>query len=53
MGGGVRGKREPVRVIVFGSKKDYEPYRPNSFADAYYTQATAGRDYIVLRQRKR
>ena len=47
MGGGVRGKREPVRVIVFGSKKDYEPFRPNGFADAYYTQA-AGRDYIVL-----
>jgi hypothetical protein len=38
---------ERVRVIVFGSKKEYEQYRPNSFADAFYTQI-AGRDYIVL-----
>ena len=38
---------EPVRVIVFGSKKEYEQYRPNAFAEAFYTQI-AGRDYIVL-----
>ncbi len=38
---------EPVRVIVFGSKKEYEQYRPNDFAAAFYTQI-AGRDYIVL-----
>ena len=47
LGGGVRQKREPVRVIVFGSKKEYDQYRPNEFAAAYYTQI-AGRDYIVL-----
>jgi Tfp pilus assembly protein PilF len=29
------------------SKKEYEPYRPNEFAIAYYTQV-AGRDYVVL-----
>ena len=38
---------EPVRVIVFGSKKEYHQYRPNEFAAAFYTQR-AGRDYIVL-----
>ena len=47
LGGGVRQKREPVRVIVFGSRKEYDQYRPNEFAAAYYTQI-AGRDYIVL-----
>jgi Tfp pilus assembly protein PilF len=47
LGGGAGQKREPVRVIVFGSKKEYEQYRPNDFAAAYYTQI-AGRDYIVL-----
>jgi tetratricopeptide (TPR) repeat protein len=47
LGGGARQKREPVRVIVFGSKKEYDQVRPNDFAAAYYTQI-AGRDYIVL-----
>ena len=42
-----RQRREPVRVIVFGSKKEYDQYRPNDFATAFYTQIT-GRDYIVL-----
>jgi len=40
-------RREPVHVIVFGSKKEYELYRPVDFATAFYTQV-AGRDYIVL-----
>jgi tetratricopeptide (TPR) repeat protein len=40
-------RTEPVRVIVFGSRKEYDQYRFNEFADAYYTQV-AGRDYIVL-----
>lgn len=47
LGGSVRQKREPVRVIVFGSKKEYEQYRLNDFVAAYYTQI-ASRDYIVL-----
>src|SRR6185503_8105540 len=38
MGAGVVKRREPVRVIVFGSKKEYEQYRPNDFATAFYTQ---------------
>jgi hypothetical protein len=45
--GGSDQKSDPVRIIVFNSKKEYEPYRPNEFALAYYTQV-AGRDYIVL-----
>jgi hypothetical protein len=35
-----------VRVIAFGSAKDYEPYRLRS-ADAYYVGAEA-QDYIVM-----
>lgn len=46
-GANARQKTEPVRVIVFGSKKEYDQYRPNDFAAAFYTQI-AGRDYIVL-----
>lgn len=38
---------EPVRIIVFGSEKEYLPYRPSEAAAAFYTQE-AGRDYIVL-----
>lgn len=45
--GAVPAKTEPVRVIVFGSKKEYLPYRPNEFAVAFY-QGGAARDYIVL-----
>ena len=45
--GGSEQKSDPVRIIIFNSKKEYEPYRLNEFAVAYYTQV-AGRDYIVL-----
>jgi Flp pilus assembly protein TadD len=37
----------PVFLVLFGTKKEYEPYRFNEFATAYY-HATADRDYIVL-----
>ncbi len=37
----------PVRIVAFGSRKEYERYRFNDFAAAYY-QGTAERDYIVL-----
>jgi tetratricopeptide (TPR) repeat protein len=37
----------PVRIIVFSSKSEYDPYRPNEFATAYYHES-AGRDYIVM-----
>lgn len=36
----------PVRVIVFGSAREYDPYRAGS-ADAYYVGAEA-QDYIVM-----
>jgi Tfp pilus assembly protein PilF len=45
--GGSAQKTDPVRIIIFNSKKEYEPYRPNEFASAFYTKV-AGRDYIVL-----
>ena len=37
----------PVRIVAFASRKEYDPYRINEFATAYY-QGTAERDYIVL-----
>jgi hypothetical protein len=37
----------PVRLVTFGSTKEYEPYRMNEFAIAYY-QETLDRDYIVM-----
>jgi tetratricopeptide (TPR) repeat protein len=38
---------EPIRIIGFRSDKDYEPYRPNEFASAFYLGGY-DRDYIVL-----
>src|SRR3954447_8106370 len=37
----------PVRIIAFRSEKDFEPYRPNDGAFAYY-QRSRKRDYIVM-----
>jgi Tfp pilus assembly protein PilF len=37
----------PVYVVIFGSEKEYAPYRFNEFAIAYYFGG-ADRDYIVL-----
>jgi tetratricopeptide (TPR) repeat protein len=37
----------PVYVVVFGSEKEYRPYRFNEFATAYYFGG-ADRDYIVM-----
>jgi Tfp pilus assembly protein PilF len=37
----------PVRIIAFKSEKQYEPYRPNNVAFAYYTSSRT-RDYIVM-----
>jgi tetratricopeptide (TPR) repeat protein len=36
-----------VRIVAFNSVKEYEPYRLNEFATAYY-HATADHDYIVM-----
>ncbi|HEY3444496.1 MAG TPA: hypothetical protein VGK29_27340 [Paludibaculum sp.] len=47
-GFGLDGKvTQPVRIVIFGSKREYEPYRMNEFATAYYRPG-AERDYIVL-----
>jgi hypothetical protein len=37
----------PIRVIVFASADEYQPYRLRSTSDAYYVGAP-GRDYIVM-----
>jgi hypothetical protein len=37
----------PVRIVAFRSDKEYEPYRPNEFADAYYFSGVE-RDNIVM-----
>lgn len=40
-------KPVPVFVVVFGSEKEYQPFRFNEAAIAYYTPQ-ADRDYIVM-----
>jgi Flp pilus assembly protein TadD len=45
--GGPPGKPVPVRLVTFGSAREYEPYRLNEYAIAYY-HPTADRDYIVM-----
>jgi Flp pilus assembly protein TadD len=40
-------KPVPVHVVIFGSEKEYAPYRMNEFATAYYFGG-ADRDYIVM-----
>ncbi len=47
--GNIQGKPRPVRIVAFNSKKEYEPYRLNNFASAYY-HATPTTDDIVLSQ---
>ena len=39
--------RLPLRILVFGSKQEYAPFRPSPTADAYFG-TSSGRDYIVL-----
>src|SRR2546423_232975 len=45
--GVVPAKPPPVRVIVFRSTSEYEPYRLRPSSDAYYV-GTESRDYIVM-----
>ncbi len=40
-------EKRPVRVVAFSSMKEFEPYRPNEFAMAYY-QSGQTHDYIVM-----
>ena len=42
-----QGTQLPVRIIGFRSKKEFEPFRPNEFASAYYVPSRK-RDYIVM-----
>jgi len=37
----------PVRIIVFASEREYQPYRLRSTADAYYV-GTGNQNYIVM-----
>lgn len=37
----------PVTVVIFGTAKEYQPYRFNNSADAYYTRR-GDRDFIVV-----
>ncbi len=41
------GSSPPVRVIVFASGREYQPYRLRSTADAYYVRS-GSQDYIVM-----
>ncbi len=45
--GDMNKKPLPISIVAFNSEKEYQPYRFNAVADAYY-QAGAERDYIVL-----
>jgi len=38
---------EPVSVMIFGTEKEYQPYRFNEFATAYYSN-NSDRDFIVV-----
>src|SRR6266446_10151450 len=38
----------PVRIIAFRSDKEFQPYRINEFATAFYL-AGYDRDYIIMR----
>jgi Tfp pilus assembly protein PilF len=45
--GNIPGRTLPVRIVAFNSKKEYEPYRLNNFATAFY-HGTETSDDIVL-----
>ena len=45
--GSIPGKALPVRIVAFNSKKEYEPYRLNNFASAFY-HGTETTDDVVL-----
>jgi hypothetical protein len=45
--GSIPGKALPVRIVAFSSRKEYEPYRLNNFATAFY-HPTPTIDDIVL-----
>ena len=38
---------KPVRIVVFRNEKEYEPYRPNDFATAFF-QPGESHDFIIM-----
>jgi tetratricopeptide (TPR) repeat protein len=42
-----RASEFPVRIVAFRGEKQYQPYRLNEFATAYFTRGR-NRDYIVM-----
>jgi len=42
-----RASEFPVRIVAFRGEKQYQPYRLNDFATAYFTRGR-NRDYIVM-----
>ena len=47
--GRTSGDSSPVRVVVFASPKEYQPYQLRPLADAYYA-GMGSRNYIVMAQ---
>lgn len=45
----VPDKSVPISVVIFGSEKEYQPYRLNAYAIAYYSRES-DRDFIVVGQ---
>jgi Flp pilus assembly protein TadD len=45
--GATPDKPVPITVVIFGSEKEYQPYRLNPFATAYYS-GSSDRDFIVV-----
>ena len=46
-GGGSTANSAPVRVTVFASEQEYQPFRLRAASDAYYV-GTSSQDYIVM-----
>jgi hypothetical protein len=45
--GPAKGRPRPVRLVIFGSRNEFELYRPSQAAAAFYRPG-AERDYIVM-----
>jgi Flp pilus assembly protein TadD len=46
--GNLRGAFMPVHIVCFSTDKEFEPFRPNKVAGAYYAGGSHG-DYIVMK----
>jgi hypothetical protein len=45
--GAAPAKPVPISIVIFGSDKEYQPYRLNEFAIAYYA-GQSDRDFVVV-----